>query len=266
MSENAPPPPATPTQDAAAAKLAPANPLAAAAAQHLHAILVGVFTLTSSVISALLGYYFAHEDRQSMMALEYDKLRAEHTLEVVKGLTAAQAFLTSLSVDGSHALSLTCLHGKQADSLAAEIAAGKALAPLKGKTLDKIGEIERRLRDPNITPEARDSWSFQLEMLKANQVSVDETIAARLKEFDELLQKLSGDTAATMHVYHRDRTEDYMKLLVGLYEVSNDARPLLWNADCAAEAKFDGMTPRTLAWSGEATTFAQSLGIAIKPN
>lgn len=240
------------------------HPFAAVLATHLHAILVGVFTLASSVISALLGYQFAHEDRQSMMALEYDKLRAEHTLDIVKALTTAEAHMIGVSVDGSHAQTVTCGLNERIMMFAGRIAKAKPL-PLKNDPDLDLAALEVHLKSPEITPEARDAWLLEHAMLKAELQTTEESVQARLKAYGDLTRKLTGDTAATMRVYHRDRGDAYMKLTMSFLQLNTEARQLMWKPVCGGEAKWDALTPKLLEWNGEAAKFSESLGIALKP-
>jgi hypothetical protein len=68
-----------------------------------------------------------------------------------------------------------------------------------------------------------------------------------------------------MHIFHRDRAEDYMQVLVDFLQLNNEAQPLLWDAKCSNEKKFEELGQRMVAWNTKASDFAQSLGIAIKP-
>ena len=263
MSENTPPPEAATPERAVAP--ASRHSLAEALAAHLHAILVGVFTLASSVISALLGYYFAHEDRQSMMALEYDKLRAEHTLEIVRALTEAEAHVLSVSVEGSQAQSQMCGLHDRIKAFAAQVAKAKPLPELTKNPDYDLDILSAHLRAPDVSPEARDALLFEHGMLKDELQRTGATAQARLKAFHELARKLNGDTAATMRVYHRDRGEDYMKLTTKFLQLNIEASPLLSKLACGDEAKWDALTTKLMEWNVEATTFSESLGIAIKP-
>lgn len=260
MSDDAPPPEAATPEPAAAPRS-----LAAALATHLHAILVGVFTLASSVISALLGYYFAHEDRQSMMALEYDKLRAEHTLEIVKALTTAEAHMTSLSVEGLQAQMIVCELRDRVKAFAAEIARAKPAPPLKGDPERDLEMLEMYLRGPDIATEFRDGWQFELGMMKTDYQTTEESARTRQKTFNDLARGLIGDTAATVRVYHRDRGEDYTKLTTTFLQLNMEASKLIWPLACRTEEKWDALMPKLIDWNRDATTFSESLGIAIKP-
>lgn len=233
--------------------------------QHLHAILVGVFTLASSVISALLGYYFAHADRQSMMALEYDKLRAEHTLEIAKALTTAEAHMIAMSVDGSYAASATCGMVDQIKMFWPEVAKAKPLPAMKGAPDADLDTLELHLRSPDIPPDTKDMLSLQLSMLKSQQGMTDEAVTKRLSAFDELTRRLTGDTAATVRIYHRDRTDEFMKLVTGFLQLNTEARQLMSPPTCDSEKKWEPLSSRMLEWNGEATKFSESLGIALKP-
>lgn len=259
MSEDTPPPEAAPE------KSTERQTIADVLAKHLHAILVGVFTLASSVISALLGYYFAHEDRQSMLALEYDKLRAEHTLEIVKALTTAEAHMLSVSVDGTQAQLIICGLRDRIKIFAAEIGKTKPLPALKNDPDYDLDTLELHLRSPDIAPELRDGWQFEHGTMKAELQSTEETIRSRQKTFNDLARKLTGDTAATIRVYHRDRGEDYAKLTTTFLQLNLEATRLMWPPACGDEAKWDTLMPKLLEWDREATKFSESLGIALKP-
>lgn len=265
MSEDTPPPEAA-TPEVAPEKPAERQTIATVLATHLHAILVGVFTLASSVISALLGYYFAHEDRQSMMALEYDKLRAEHTLDIVKALTMAEAHMTSVSVEGMQAQLLICELRDRIKTFAAQIAAAKPLPALKNDPEFDLEALELHLKSPDIGPELREAWRFEHSMMKAEFQSTEETIRSRRKIYHELADRLIGDTAATMRVYHRDRGEDYTKLTTKFLQLNLEASKLMWPPACGSEAKWDALMPKLIEWNQEATKFSESLGIAIKPD
>lgn len=261
MSENAPPPPqaSTPTPKAALV----ARPLTAAVAKNMNAVLIGSFTIISSLMSAYLGYYFAGQNQRRMLTLEYDKLRAEHTLQIAKTLATAEAHMTAFSVDASHALMRACGLDAQTGSLAAEIGKQYPLT-LKGTASQKLADLDRHVRY-KVATDARDLWSLQIEMLKAEETQIMDLINARLKSFNDLNEKLMGDVAATIHIFHRDRAEDYMQLIVGFLQLNNEAQPLLWDAKCSNEKKFEDLGPRMVAWNAQASNFAQSLGIAIKP-
>lgn len=233
--------------------------------RNIHAILVGVFTLVTSVVSSLLGYYFAHEDRQSMMRLEYDKLRAEHTLEVAKALANSQSHMISLSVDGSYALFSACTQDEDIKRLTADVAKSKPLPPLKGSTADKLNDIERFLRASDIDENTRDLLMLQVEMAKDDEARTSATVAARLKVYDELSRTLMGDTAATMQVYHPDRTDQYMELVAKFLQINGDARKLLWEMKCGSDKQFDDVGARIIEWNDKAATFVQTIAIAIKP-
>ena len=264
MSEDAPPPEVV-TSEAAPEKLAERQTIAGVLATHLHAILVGVFTLASSVISALLGHYFAHEDRQSMLALEYDKLRAEHTLEIVKALTTAEAHMIAVSVEGAQAQLIVCGLRDRIKTFATRIATAKPPPALKGDPAFDLGELDLHLKSPDIAPELREAWQFELGMMKAEFQSTEETIQSRRKTYNDLARKLLGDTAATIRVYHRDRDEDYTKLTTTFLQLNLGANKLMWPAVCGAEAKWDALMPKLMDWNSEATKFSDSLGIALKP-
>jgi hypothetical protein len=258
-------PPETPAPAPAKAGKRGRGPIAHAFAQNIHAILVGVFTLTSSVISALLGYYFAHEDRQNLMALEYDKLRAEHTLDIVKALTTAEAHMISVSVDGSYAQNAVCGLTQRIKTLAAQIAKAKPLAKLKDDPAYDLDAIEIHLKSPDIDAQARESWLFEHGMMKDELRSAEETVQARLKTYNDIARQLMGDTAATMRVYHRDRADAYMALTTSFLQLNMEAQTLMNAPACGAEGKWDVLSPKLLDWHGEAVKFSETLGIAIKP-
>lgn len=234
--------------------------------RNLNAILVGVFTLVSSVISSLLGYYFAHEDRQSMMRLEYDKLRAEHTLEVAKSIATAEAHMNALSAEGSMALSMQCLSEDQVKTLEADVNKVRPLAALSGSTDYKLMNLERHLKFATIDTNVRDLLLLQLDQIKATQSHTEETLTARSKIYEGLYTKLLGDTTATVQIYHGDRIDDFGQLASDFLAVNIEAQRLLTEPKCANQAAFDKLSPRMLDWNMKAIAFVQTLGIAIKPN
>lgn len=239
---------------------------AAAVAQHLHAILVGVFTLASSVISALLGYYFAHEDRRSMMALEYDKLRAEHTLEIAKGLTGAEGSLIQMNIAGSTAATKYCDVASRLAAVKADLAKVKQGPPVHGTLNEVLAGLEAQIVASGATESARQDLLARVNAMKSDHADMDKLILDSWKRNDETRERLTGDTSATLRIYHRDRTDVFMRLMITFFEVDKAMRTLvLENPDCNLKPKWDELGSRVAEWNKEATLFSESLGIALKP-
>lgn len=237
-----------------------------ALSRNIHAILVGAFTLVTSIVSSLLGYYFAHEDRQSMMRLEYDKLRAEHTLEIAKSIAEAEAHMNGLSAEGSSALNMQCVSDDQLKEIEADVNKVRPItSPLSGSTGFKLTDLERHLKFASIDENTRDLLMLQIDQLKASQTHTEEMLAARSKLYEGLYTKILGDTTATVQIYHGDRIDDFGRLVSEFLAVNMEAQQLLLDPKCASQATFDKLSPRLIDWNLKAIAFVQTLGIAIKP-
>jgi hypothetical protein len=256
------PPPETPK---------PANKqrgqLAAALSQHVHAILVGVFTLASSIISALLGYYFAHADRQSMMALEYDKLRAEHTLEIARNLSNAESALENLVLVSKESGERYCDLAKRLTSTHAELAKVAQAPPLGSLTLsDTLIAMERAVGGANTPEDLRASLAARIKTMKADHEELDKKIRDSWKRDEDARNSLHVDTAATLRIYYRDRAMEFSKLALDYDAAGRAPRELvLKNGECGLEKEWKAALDTWVAWSVRASTFSESLGIAINP-
>lgn len=239
---------------------------AAAMAQHLHAILVGVFTLASSIISAFLGYYFAHEDRRSMMALEYDKLRAEHTLEIAKGLTGAEASLIQMNVAGSTAAATYCDVASRLAAVQTDMAKLKAFPAVHGTLNEVLAGLEAQVQSAGAPEAVRQDLMGRLKAMKSDHTDMDKLIQDSWKRVNDTRERLTGDTSATLRVYHRDRTDTFMLLMMRFFEVENAMRRLvLENPACNLKPKWEEQGNHVTDWNKDATLFSESLGIALKP-
>lgn len=240
--------------------------VAAAFSQNFHAILVGVFTMASSVISALLGYYFAHEDRRSMMALEYDKLRAEHTLEIAKSLTGAEASMIQMNVAGSTAAAAYCDVANRLAALKTDLAKVKPVTPVHGTLNEVLAGLDAQIQAVRAPENVRQELFARLRAMKSDHTEMDKLILDSWKRNDETRERLTGDTSATLRVYHRESTDRFMQMMLVFFEVDRAMRTLvLENPDCNLKTKWEAVGSRVAAWNSDATLFSESLGIALKP-
>lgn len=242
--------------------------VAAAFSQHMHAILVGVFTLASSVISALLGYYFAHEDRRSMMALEYDKLRAEHTLEIAKNLSNAEAALENLVLVSKEADERYCDVAKRLKATHAELSKVAQVPRLGSLTLSEtLAAMERAVGDAKMPEDQRSALAARVRAMKAEHEELDKKIQDSWKQDEAARHSLFIDTAATLRIYYRDRATEFSKLALEYNAAGKAPRDLvLRNGECGLEKEERVALDAWVAWSVKTSIFAESLGIAINPN
>ncbi len=261
MSEDTPPP-----QPKSAGKTR--GLVAAAFSQHLHAILVGVFTLASSVISALLGYYFAHADRQGMMALEYDKLRAEHTLEIAKNLSNAEAALENLVLISKEAGDRYCDLAKRLTAAHAELAKVAQVPQLGSLTLSEmLAALERAVGSSNLTEDQRSAFVARVGAMKAEHEELDKKIQDSWKQDEQARHSLHIDTAATLRIYYRERSMEFTKLALEYNAAGKAPRDLvLRNGECGLDTEWRATLDALVAWSVKSSLFSESLGISISPN
>jgi hypothetical protein len=258
------PPPETPVAAAGKAQ----GQIAAILSQHLHAILVGVFTLASSIISALLGYYFAHADRQNLLALEYDKLRAEHTLEIAKNLSNAEAALENLVLVSKESGDRYCELAKKLIAAHGELGKVTQVPKLGSVTLtEMLGAMERATGDASVPASERIGLAARVGAMKVDHEELDKKIRDSWKQDEDARRSLHVDTAATLRIYYRDRTMEFTRLALDYNAAGKAPRDLvLRNGECGLDAEWKATLDAWVAWSVKASTFAESLGIAINPN
>lgn len=265
MTEEAQAPPAT-TESPKVSLQPPARPIAQAFAQHMHAVLIGSFTILASVVSAFLGYYFAHEDQKRLLALEYDKLRAERTLDISKALTRADASLQAMIVTGRVSSEAYCRLAGDLAALQADMAKMRSMPKVYGTLAEMLTALDALIRSAEAPEAMRQALSFRLEAMKAIHADMDRKIQADWKKDEEVRDLLDVDTAATMKVYYRDHSLALVGLTVEYSQVGNAMRNLiLKNGECASKAEWDAVEKRWLTWSQQAFDLITSLGLALAP-
>jgi hypothetical protein len=264
VSDEAPPVPPAPETPKAAQ---PARPLAQALAQNLHAILVGAFTIVSSVVSALLGYYFAHEDRQNLLALEYDKIRVEHTLEIAKALVTAESTLQDMILVGQRSATRYCDVANRLQALKTDLAKVGARLPTGGTLNEMLSGLDPLIQSAGVAENVRLDFVGRLNAMKRDHEEMDKKILASWQVDDDTRKTLNGDTAATIRVYYRDHSTKFSELAIGYDKVSLAARGLiLENGLCNLEPKWLEVKDRWIEWSTQAYNFTGSLSLELKPN
>lgn len=242
------------------------RPLAQALAQNMHAVLVGTFTIVASVLSAFLGYYFAHEDQKRMLALEYDKLRAEHTLEISKALTRAEASLMAMIVTGRTSSQTYCRLAGDLTALQADIAKVHTVPKVYGTLSEMLAALDPQIQSAPAPDAVRQGLSRRLQAMKSTHDDMDKRIRSDWATDDEVRRLLDVDTAATMKVYYRDLSVPLAGLAVEYGGIGLQARNLiLKNGECAPQAEWDAVQKRALAWSQQAFELTTSLGLALSP-
>jgi len=244
----------------------PARPIAQAFAQNLHAVLIGTFTILSSVISALLGYYFGHEDQKRMLVLEYDKLRAEHTLEISKALTRAEAALQATLLTGRLSAKTYCGLAGDLATLKTDLAKIREVPKFYGTLPQTLATLDELIQSAEPSNPLREPLLMRIRAMKATHEEMDQRIRGDWKREDEVQQVLDIDASATAKVYFRD----YSVALLGLSVEYGQARRemmdlVLKNGECAPDTEWKAMEGRVLAWGQRAFDFTTSLGIALAP-
>jgi hypothetical protein len=264
VTEEAQTPPAAP--EPPKPSLQPERPIARAFAQHMHAVLIGSFTILASVVSAFLGYYFAHEDQKRLLALEYDKLRAERTLEISKALTRADTSLQAMIVTGRVSSEAYCKLATDLASLQTDLAKVRPMPKVYGTLTEMLTALDALIRSAEAPEASRQALSLRLEAMKAVHTDMDRKIQADWKKDDDIRDLLDVDTAATMKVYYRDYSLPLAGLTVEYGQISIAMRNLiLKNGECAPKAEWDAIEKRWLTWSQEAFDLTTSLGLALAP-
>jgi hypothetical protein len=244
----------------------PVHPLTQALAHNLHAMLVGAFTIMSSIISALLGYYFGHEDQKRLLALEYDKLRAEHTLEITRALIGAETALQELSLVGQDAATRYCDIANRLGTLKADIGKQKPLPPVPGTLNDILSALDPLIQSSGASDAARADLTMRLRAIKSEHDELDKRIMASWKADDDVRKTLNGETAAMIRVYYRDRSNEFAQLGMQYDKVAIDARQLvLDNGLCNLDPKWKAMRDRIVEWGAQSFLFTGSLGLELKP-
>ena len=245
----------------------PARPIAQAFAQNLHAVLIGTFTILSSVISALLGYYFGHEDQKRMLVLEYDKLRAERTLEITKALVSAESALQHLVLTGRNSSERYCTLANNLAALKADVSKYASL-PAAGGTLNQILEGLGPLIQTSTAPDAA-----RLDMLSRFKAMQDEhheqdvAIRASWKKDDEIRETLYGDAAAMVRVYYRDRSIELAQLSNAYDKAGMATRHIIIdNGLCNLEPRWKEAEAEVIRWDTASFEFTSSLGLELKPD
>lgn len=265
MTEEAQTPPAAPEPPRPSLQ-PPARPIAQAFAQHMHVVLIGSFTILASVVSAFLGYYFAHEDQRRLLALEYDKLRAERTLDISKALTRADASLQAMIVTGRVSSEAYCRLAGDLAALQTDTAKIRPMPKVYGTLTEMLTALDTLIRSAEAPEASRQALSFRLEAMKAIHADMDRKIQADWKKDEEVRDLLDVDTAATMKVYYRDYSLPLARLTVEYGQIGNAMRNLiLKNGECASKAEWDAIEKRWLTWSQEAFDLITSLGLALAP-
>jgi hypothetical protein len=264
VTEEAQTPPAAP--EPPKPSLQPDRPIARAFAQHMHAVLIGSFTILASVVSAFLGYYFAHEDQKRLLALEYDKLRAERTLEISKALTRADTSLQAMIVTGRVSSEAYCKLATDLASLQTDLAKVRPMPKVYGTLTEMLTALDTLIRSAEAPEASRQALSLRLEAMKAVHADMDRKIQADWKKDDDIRDLLDVDTAATMKVYYRDYSLPLAGLTVEYGQISIAMRNLiLKNGECAPKTEWDAIEKRWLTWSQEAFDLTTSLGLALAP-
>jgi hypothetical protein len=265
--EAAQPPSATPEQQKTQPPPPPARPIAQAFAQNLHAVLIGSFTILSSVISALLGYYFGHEDQKRLLALEYDKLRAERTLEITKTLVSAESALQHLMLTGSNSSERYCKLANTLAALKADVAKYGSLPPPGGtlnQILDGLGPL---IQSSNAPDAARLDMLSRLKAMQDEHHELDVAIRASWKKDDEIRETLYGDTAAMVRVYYRDRSLELSQLSNAYDKAGLATREIILdNGLCNLEPRWKAAEQQILRWDTASFEFTSSLGLELKPD
>lgn len=232
----------------------------------MHVVLIGSFTILASVVSAFLGYYFAHEDQRRLLALEYDKLRAERTLDISKALTRADASLQAMIVTGRVSSEAYCGLAGDLATLQADTAKIRPMPKVYGTLTEMLTALDTLIRSAEAPEASRQALSFRLEAMKAVHADMDRKIQADWKKDEEVRDLLDVDTAATMKVYYRDYSLPLARLTVEYGQIGNAMRNLiLKNGECAPKAEWDALEKRWLTWSQEAFDLITSLGLALAP-
>jgi hypothetical protein len=250
-------PPAAPKQ---------VHPLTQAFAQNLHAMLVGAFTILSSIISAFMGYYFGHEDQKRLLALEYDKLRAEHTLEITRALIGAETALQELTLVGHSAATRYCDVANRLNALKADIGKIKPLPQLTGTLNDILSALDPLIQSSGAPDATRADLTARLRAMKSDHDELDKNIMASWKADDDIRKTLNGEAAAMIRVYYRDRSNEFAELGIQYDKVAIDARQLVMdNGLCNLEPKWKAMRERVVEWGTKSFLFTGSLGLELKP-
>lgn len=265
MTEEAQTPPATPDPPKPPPQQ-PARPIAQAFAQNMHAVLIGSFTILSSVISALLGYYFGHEDQKRLLALEYDKLRAEHTLDISKALTRADASLQAMIVTGRISSAAYCTLAGNLAALQVDMAKVRPMPKVYGTLTEMLTALDALVRSAEAPEATRQALTLRVQALRDRHAEMDKKMLADWKKDDEIRDLLDVDTAATMKVYYRDYSIQLAGLTVEYGQIGGAMRNLiLKNGECVPDAEWDAVEKRWLAWSQRAFELTTSLGLALAP-
>lgn len=260
MSEQAAAPPAVPQPPK------PPHPLVLAIAQNMNAVLIGSFTILSSVISAFLGYYFGYEDQKRLLALEYDKLRAEHTLEISKALTRAEASLQAMIVTGRISSEAYCKLAGDLAALQADMGKIRPMPKVYGTLNEILAALDPLIQSADAPEPVRQDLSRRLQAMKSTHQDMDKKILADWKTDDEVRQLLDVDTAATMKVYYRDYSLPLAGLSAEYGQIGLAMRQLiLKNGECAPKSEWDAVEKRMLTWSQQAFDLTTSLGLALSP-
>lgn len=245
----------------------PARPIAQAIAQNLHAVLIGSFTILSSVISTLLGYYFGHEDQKRLLALEYDKLRAAHTLEITKALVAAESALQVLLLTGEDSSRRYCILAQNLAALQTDL---RKITPLPASTgtLNQIlTGLEPLIQTAGAPDQVRAEMLTRLRNMQAEHEELDKRIQASWKKDDEVRETLSGDTAAMVRVYYRDRSLELAQLSNAYDKVAIETRKIvLDNGLCNLEPRWKEARAAMLNWDTASFEFTGSLGLELRPD
>jgi len=243
------------------------RPIARAFAQHMHAVLIGSFTILASVVSAFLGYYFAHEDQKRLLALEYDKLRAERTLEITKTLVGAESALQHLLLTGRDSSERYCKLANNLAALKADVAKYAAL-PAAGGTLNQILDGLGPLIQSAGAPESvRFDMLSRLKAMQDEHHELDVKIRGSWKKDDEVRETLYGDTAAMVRVYYRDRSLELSRLSNAYDKAGLATRQIILdNGLCNLEPRWDAVEKEILGWDTASFEFTSSLGLELRPD
>jgi|CXWL01.1.fsa_nt_gi hypothetical protein len=242
--------------------------------EHLDAILVGVFTITAATLSSLLGYFFALEDRRTLLVLEYDKIRAEHTLELAKTLANAEAQLRSMLIVGETSSAAYCDLSRNAThlendilqhapsfSVPQELSLPQRLMYIQFSFRDAKGSLSRLPSEPAV------SLASRLDAMLDQHRAMNEKTLNGWKQDEEVRRSLVVDAAATLRVYYRERYREFDKISLNYDKAGLAIRQLSARfGDCDLAPAWRRVSESVSQWNVSSSMFSESLGIALKRN
>lgn len=232
----------------------------------MNAILIGSFTILSSFMSALLGYYFASANQQRMLTLEYDKLRAERTLDISKALTRADASLQAMIVTGFISSERYCKLAGELRTLQTDLAKVREMPKVYGTLAHMLTDFDRLIQTSGADEAVRQDLALRLSGMQRTHEDLDNRIQADWKVDDEIKSLLDVDTSATMKVYYPDYSIPLAGLSVEYGQIGLKARELiLKNGECRPRADWEAVQKEALDWSNRAFQLTTSLGLALSP-